>query len=171
MNNIYRRIYKQIKKYNTIVIARHIGADPDALGSQFALRELIMLKFPKKKVYAIGNPSNRFKFMGNLDKLDDEFDYDDTLLIVLDTPDIRRIDGVDLEKYKNIIKIDHHPKVDEYANIELIDENSSSSCQLILEFILYQILLKDKNRFLIIIYPFIANLLSFGLGLVLLSYL
>ena len=53
MNNIYRRIYKQIKKYNTIVIARHIGADPDALGSQFALRELIMLKFPKKKVYAI----------------------------------------------------------------------------------------------------------------------
>ena len=135
MNNIYRRIYKQIKKYNTIVIARHIGADPDALGSQFALRELIMLKFPKKKVYAIGNPSNRFKFMGNLDKLDDEFDYDDTLLIVLDTPDIRRIDGVDLEKYKNIIKIDHHPKVDEYANIELIDENSSSSCQLILEFI------------------------------------
>ena len=34
-------INKQIKKYNKIVIARHIGADPDALGSQFALKELI----------------------------------------------------------------------------------------------------------------------------------
>ena len=135
MNNVYRKIYRQIKRYNTIVIARHIGADPDALGSQFALRELIKLKFPKKEVYAIGNPSNRFKFMGNLDKIDNDIDYSNTLLIVLDTPDIKRIDGVELDKYKNIVKIDHHPKVDEYANIEVVDENSSSSCQLILEFI------------------------------------
>ena len=42
---------------------------------------------------------------------------------------------------------------------------------LIIEFIAYQFLLKDKNRLLIIIYPLIANLLSFGLGFVLLSYL
>ena len=41
INNVYKRIYKQIKKYDTIVIARHIGADPDALGSQFALKEII----------------------------------------------------------------------------------------------------------------------------------
>ena len=135
MNNIYRKIYKKIKKYNNIVIVRHIGADPDALGSQFALRELIKLKFPKKNVYALGNPASRFKFMGNLDKLDEELDYENSLLIVLDTPDIKRIDGVDLKKYKHIIKIDHHPKVDEYADIEMINENSSSTCQLILEFI------------------------------------
>lgn len=42
---------------------------------------------------------------------------------------------------------------------------------LIVEFIAYQILLKDKNRFLIILYPIIANLLSFGLGFVILTYL
>lgn len=133
-NNIYRKIYNEIKKYPVIVIARHMGADPDALGSQFALRELIKNKFPDKQVYAVGNPSNRFRFMGVLDKVDD-IDYDNTLLIVLDTPDIKRIDGVDLEKYKYVIKIDHHPIVDLYGGIELVDENSSSTCQLILEFI------------------------------------
>lgn len=133
-NNIYRKIYNEIKKYPVIVIARHMGADPDALGSQFALRELIKNKFPDKQVYAVGNPSNRFRFMGVLDKVDD-VDYDNTLLIVLDTPDIKRIDGVDLEKYKYVIKIDHHPIVDLYGGIELVDENSSSTCQLILEFI------------------------------------
>lgn len=42
---------------------------------------------------------------------------------------------------------------------------------LIVEFIAYQILLKDKNRFLIILYPIISNLLSFGLGFVILTYL
>ena len=48
--NIYKQIFKQIKKYDTIVIARHIGADPDALGSQFALKNIILELFPDKKV-------------------------------------------------------------------------------------------------------------------------
>ena len=136
-NNVYRKIYRNIKKYQNIVIARHIGADPDALGSQFALKELILNKFPNKNVFAVGNPASRFKFMGNLDKIDDEINFNDTLLIVLDTPDIKRIDGgIDVNKFGCIIKFDHHPIVDKYADIELIDESSSSTCQLILEFIL-----------------------------------
>lgn len=143
MANIYKKIYKEIKKHSQIVIARHIGADPDALGSQFALKEIIQNKFPEKKVYAIGNPSNRFKFMGNLDKLEEE-NKEDTLLIVLDTPDIKRIDGAKLEDYQKIIKMDHHPIVDKFATIELIDDTASSTSQLILEFI-FQNRLKLTN--------------------------
>jgi len=135
MWNIYRKIYKEIKKYDCIVIARHIGVDPDALGSQFALRDLLKNKFLNKKVYAVGNPSNRFKYMGELDKVE-EIDFDNSLLIVLDTPDIKRIDGIQLENYKTVIKIDHHPVVDDYANIEHVDDSASSTCQMILEFAL-----------------------------------
>ena len=134
MNNLYKKIYKEIKKYPIIVIARHIGADPDALGSQFALRKLIKNKFPSKQVYAIGNPSPRFKFMGILDKIN-EIDKNNTLLIILDTPDIKRIDGVNINEYPNIIKIDHHPFIEKFGSIELIDDTASSACQLILEFI------------------------------------
>lgn len=43
------QIYKTIKKYDTIVIARHIGVDPDAMASQIALRDAILLTFPKRK--------------------------------------------------------------------------------------------------------------------------
>lgn len=153
MANIYKQIYKQIKKYETIVITRHIGADPDALGSQFALKELILNKFPNKFVYAIGNPSNRFKFMGLLDK-PENIEYSNALLIVLDTPDIKRIDGVKISDYKNIIKIDHHPAVDKYASIELIDDTSSSTSQLILEFVF-------KNRLKLT--PSIAKNLYIGI--------
>lgn len=131
----FKDIYKLIKKYNTIVVARHIGADPDALGSQFALKELIQENFPEKKVYAIGATASKFRFMGNLDK-PENIDLSKTLLIVLDTPDRKRIDGVEeLNKYGNIIKIDHHPFVEEYADIEYIEECSSTS-QLIFKFIL-----------------------------------
>lgn len=136
MLGLYKQIKKEIKKYDSIIIARHIGADPDALGSQFALRELINLNFPNKSVIALGNPASRFKYLGNLDK-EDDVDYTKSLLIVLDTPDIRRIDiNVDINKFAEIIKIDHHPFVDKYASIEVIDENASSTSQLIIEFIL-----------------------------------
>ena len=132
---LFKDIYKLIKKYNIIVVARHIGADPDALGSQFALKELIKENFPEKQVYAVGSTASKFRFMGTLDK-PENIDLSQTLLIVLDTPDKKRIDGIeDIENYGNIIKIDHHPFVEEYANIEYIEECSSTS-QLIFKFIL-----------------------------------
>ena len=130
---LFRKIYKTIKNYNTIVIARHKGPDPDALGSQLALKELLLDKYPKKSVYAVGSYATRFRFMGSLDKVD-SVDYDNTLLIVLDTPDKKRVDIDDIDSYKNIIKIDHHPVIDVYADIEFIDDNASSTSQLILEF-------------------------------------
>ena len=101
--NIYKQIYRQIKKYNTIVIARHIGADPDALGSQFALKEIILNLFPEKKVYCVGNPASRFKFFGNSDK-SEELETKESLLIVLDTPDIKRIDNINIHNFNYIIK-------------------------------------------------------------------
>ena len=62
---MFNKIYRKIKKYNTIVIARHVGADPDALASQIALRESIKKTFPKKNVYAIGYTASKFKYLGN----------------------------------------------------------------------------------------------------------
>ena len=132
---LFKDILKLIKKYNNIVIARHIGADPDALGSQFALKEVIKENFKEKNVYAVGSTASKFRFMGILDKPDD-IDLSETLLIVLDTPDKKRIEGIeDLSEYGCIVKIDHHPFVEKYADVEYIEECSSAS-QLIFKFIL-----------------------------------
>lgn len=157
----FKRIYKAIKKYDTIVIARHVGPDPDALGSSIGLKEAILYNFPNKKVYVVGSPASRFRYIGNIDKLD-EIDYEKSLLIVTDTPDIKRIDGVNINNFNYIIKIDHHPFVEKYGNIELIDDKASSASQLIIELIknnnmkinseiaskLYIGLIADTNRFL-----------------------
>lgn len=131
MDNLTKKIYKKIKEYQNIVIARHIGADPDALGAQFSLKELIQNKFPKKNVYALGMNANRFRFMGVMDHLDEI--PENTLLIALDTPDVKRLDGIDFSKYSYVIKIDHHPLVEEFGNIEYIDDSACSVCQIILE--------------------------------------
>lgn len=134
MDNIFKKIYKQIKKYDKIVIARHIGADPDALGSTIGLKESILSTFPNKKVYVVGAPASKHKYIGQLDKFEDSM-YENSLLIVLDTSIKKRIDGVDVDKFSYVIKIDHHPFDEVFANIELIDDTSSSASQLVVELI------------------------------------
>ena len=50
MGDIKKKIYRLIKKSDTIVIARHVGPDPDALGSSIGLKESILATFPNKSV-------------------------------------------------------------------------------------------------------------------------
>ena len=67
---MYNEIIDKIKEYDTIVIARHIGVDPDALCSQLALRDSIRLTYPDKKVLAIGTGSSKFLHFGKLDRVE-----------------------------------------------------------------------------------------------------
>lgn len=157
---MFRKIFKAIKKYDTIVIARHIGVDPDAMASQLGLKEAILATFPKKQVYAVGSGGSKFLYLGKLDHFED--DCHKALLIVLDTPDKRRVDCSNVDDFSYKIKIDHHPFVEKFCNIELIDDHSSSACQLIMEMIyatklkstkevmekLFLGLISDTNRFM-----------------------
>ena len=161
MNNIYKAIYNEIKKYKKIYIARHIGPDPDAFGSQMALKRSIKETFPDKEVYALGASVSRFKYFGKIDKVDN-FDYENGLLIVTDTPDKKRIDIDNINDFKNIVKIDHHPFVDRFGEVEYIKQSASSASELVYELIektklkmdevtagfIYIGIVSDTNRFL-----------------------
>ena len=142
--NTLNKIYKLIKKYDEIVIARHVGPDPDAVASQIALRDSIKLTFPNKKVYAVGVGVSKFKYYGTLNHPNYE-ELNKPLLIVLDVPNMSRIDGIEDLNYDNILKIDHHPKEDIKGIIEWIDEKKSSTCQMVTELILNtKLKLNDK---------------------------
>lgn len=156
---MYKKLLKVIKKYDTIVVARHIGVDPDALCSQLALRDAILLNFPEKKVLAIGTGSQKFSHIGKLDKIET---VSNALLIVTDTPDKRRVDSVDFSQFSFVVKIDHHPFVEDFGGLEIIQEQASSACEIIMELLkqmkflvnssiaelLYMGLVSDSNRFL-----------------------
>ena len=156
-----KQIYEEIKKYNTIVIARHIGVDPDALGSQFALKEAINLNFPDKLVYAVGSKSSRYNYFPKLDRYEIT-DNENVLLIVVDTPDKKRVDINRLDTFPNVCKIDHHPFIDKFGDYDYIDTKASSAAELVLRFFkeneieindkiaefIYYGIASDTNRFL-----------------------
>lgn len=156
---MYNTIFEEIKKYDKIVIARHIGVDPDALASQVALRDAIRLTFPNKQVYAVGNSSSKFGYFPKLDRMPSELDG---LLIIVDTPDKKRVDIPDMSNFSKTIKIDHHPWIETFCDIEYIDDKASSASEIILDFInntellmdqeiaevLFMGIVSDTNRFL-----------------------
>lgn len=152
-------IFKKIEQFDNIVIARHIGVDPDALASQLALRDSIRKTFPNKKVLAVGSSSTKFNYFPKLDKMEE---LDNAMLIVVDTPDKKRIDISNFDDYKYCVKLDHHPFIEKFANIEYIDDKASSASEIIYRFInsadlvldeeiantLFLGIVSDTNRFL-----------------------
>lgn len=159
---MFKDIFKTIKSYDNIVIARHVGVDPDAMASAVALKESIKLTFPEKNVYAIGNGTVKFNFMGKLDKGLPFDRMENILLVVVDTPDKRRVDMEELTHYEYSIKIDHHPFIEEFCDIEYIDDTKSSASEIIFDLfsstklclnkeiceILFAGIVADTNRFL-----------------------
>lgn len=157
-----KEILKLIKKHKRIVIARHIGGDPDALGASFGLKTIIEDNFSRKEVIVVGNSISKFKYFGIHEKLDDSFQKG-TLLIALDVPDTRRIEGINVSNFEKIIKIDHHPLIEKYANIEYIDSSATSTSEMIIKLaynqrlkvskkaaeLLFTGIVADTNRFLL----------------------
>ena len=113
-------------------------------------------------MYAVGLGVSKFKYYGILDKIDNE-QYKNALLIVLDVPNLNRVDGIDGLEYKEIMKIDHHPAEDIKGPVDWTDETSCSTCQMIAELILntplkldtkiasnlYLGIVSDSDRFLL----------------------
>ena len=145
MNSTLKKIYRKIKQYDVIVIARHTSPDPDAIASQIALRDSIKLTFPKKEVYAVGTSVAKFKYYGVLDRIDETTFTKNSLLIACDVPNTSRIDGVDKDAFTEILKIDHHPSDEEFGECDWVDETSSSTCQMIIELLLSIPLKYDRN--------------------------
>ena len=134
MNSVYNKIYNEIKKSKRVLLVRHIGPDPDAIASQISLKKSISLSFKDKEVYALGTGISRFNYIGRMDKFN-EFDYENDLVIATDIPNVDRIDGLDVTKFKRVIKIDHHPIIDKYYMLDITDTSASSASQLVYDLI------------------------------------
>ncbi|OFI47082.1 phosphoesterase [Floricoccus penangensis] len=128
-----KTVIDKIKEYDTIIIHRHQKPDPDALGSQVGLKELIKENFPDKKVYAVGYDEPSLTYLTTMDQISDDT-YKGALVIVCDTANTPRIDDARYSTGDFLIKIDHHPNDDAYGDFLYVDDSASSASEIITEF-------------------------------------
>ncbi len=128
-------ILDKIKEYDKILLFRHFRPDGDAVGSTKGLQALIKLNFPEKTVLLQNKDfSDYMSFLGAEDELLDGEEYKDALGIVIDTGTAKRASNQDFTLCKEVIKIDHHIPLESYGDLEWVEENRSSACEMIADF-------------------------------------
>lgn len=140
-------IENELSGAKKIAIAGHIRPDGDCIGSCTALYQYLMecgneLGNPQVDVYleAFGQ---EFNILSGTDIIRHSFDYDETydVFISLDCSSLDRI-GQAIRYFnsaKRTICIDHHITNDNYADINHVVSNASSTCE-----VLYNLL--DESR-------------------------
>ena len=133
---LYKEVLKKIKQYSTIVVYRHTCPDFDASGTQNGLVTWLKDSFPNKKIYMQGKDFYDFtpRLFPAIEEVD-ETTLGDFLSIVVDTGNTARIDNQNFSLGKEIIKFDHHPAVENYGQINIVNDELASCAELVLDFV------------------------------------
>lgn len=134
-----KEILDTINASNQILLCSHANPDSDAYGSMLGLG-LALKKIGKKiDFYNETELDDYFNFLPEINLVKNNFiakDYD--LLIVCDCADAKRVGkklNIALKEFKKIINIDHHKSNDYFADINLVHDQASSTCEMIAELI------------------------------------
>lgn len=161
----YKKVINEIKYFKKIAIFRHVKPDYDAIGSQLGMFYFIKDNFPNKDVIYIGEDHVTLtpKCFPYMMKIDDNWFNDEFLAIIVDTSTYDRVSDNRYIKATKTIKIDHHPNVNPYGEIQIIDDTISACGELIANFLikqeeykittncasyLFKAIVGDSNRFL-----------------------
>ena len=137
MKKEYSKVLSAIKKFDHIVVFRHIMPDYDALGTQLGLATWIKDNFPHKNVKVVGDNHVTFtpRIFPVMDTLNDEWFTTPFLAIVVDVSGKTRIADPRWKKAKKKILIDHHPESDITKNV-LRDIDYAAASEFVVNMIL-----------------------------------
>lgn len=138
---IFFKIKQEIEKAENIILTAHINPDGDAVGSSLALLLTLRNEYPNKNIRLILQDNIPYttkflKFSETIEKYIDDEVYNTNLLIYLDSATKERT-GIIWERVRanKTICIDHHISNPEYADINCVIRNATSTSEIIYNFI------------------------------------
>jgi len=152
-DNINIKAFQKVKEAKKIFIVTHDRPDGDALSSVCAFIELLTGLGKEFSAYCYDTPPRQFNFLPHLEKIKTDknklnfSEYD--LIIVLDCGSLKRtrlIEEINNKKPNQfIIEFDHHPKTDNFADIEIRNPNISSTAEILYNFLKTNHIKINKN--------------------------
>lgn len=136
INREFKALLKEIKENQTIVVYRHLLPDFDALGTQMGLVTWLKDNFPTKEIHFVGEGHRTFipALFPEPEQLDEKWYQEHAknyLAIVVDTATKERISYANLETAKLVIKIDHHPAVENYGDVNIVYPDFAAASELV----------------------------------------
>ena len=128
-----RRIESAIKRYDRIAIFRHLMPDFDALGTQMGLATWLKDNFPNKDIKVLGDNHVTFtpRLYPEMDDVNQDWFKEKFLAIIVDTANTSRIADPRWKKAKYRIKIDHHPAVENYGKIQIVNTEAAAAAEIV----------------------------------------
>ena len=132
---IFQKINQQFKSADKILIISHRRPDSDAIGSSLAIFFYLKGLGKNPTLFNIGPMAAYFDFLPGIENvcsdekiLDNKFD----LVITLDLSSLDH-SGLNDKVFKNnyVINIDHHISNHRFGHINLVDDQASSTCEVI----------------------------------------
>lgn len=128
-----RNLFESVK---SVAIFFHVNPDGDAIGAAMALKYALEGLDIKVDIYSQDEISDTFNYISaqKIIKTKVETKKHD-LGIIVDCPEIKRIGNMIsvFNNCKKSMNIDHHLFNGNFADISLIDEKASSTCQIVFE--------------------------------------
>lgn len=144
MKNNIKEFFNVIDNSDKICIIGHVAPDGDCIGSVMALYEFLIMEYDKELCIGFDGKIP-YNFQGYVDEdliLTDFEDKKFDLLVVLDCSDEERLGKYKclISNSKKVICIDHHKTNTEFADINIIDPEISSTGELLFH------ILKSENK-------------------------
>ena len=126
-----RRMLRAIKRYDRICVFRHLMPDYDALGSQMGLVTWLKDNFPNKEIHYVGDNHVTFtpRLFPEMEDLPESWFKEPFLAFILDVGNEKRIADPRFKKAKFKIKIDHHPDVEHWGNISMVNTSAAAASE------------------------------------------
>ncbi len=120
---------------NKILIAAHYNPDADALGSSLGLAHALRAAGKDVYVYNESRAPERFAFLPGIAEVGSVLPTDNyEVVVVCDCGELKRLGDSVWQKFKefpNILNIDHHISNDFFGRHNVVEENASSTSELI----------------------------------------
>jgi len=132
-----KKVVRLLKRKNSFLISAHINLEGDALGSELALARL--LKALGKKVYVVNQDKTPllYKFMPGVKSIlqptGKPLNFE--VALIVDCSDLERIGSVkkNIGRDKTIVNVDHHISNVKFGDINWVEPEASSACEMVYE--------------------------------------
>lgn len=175
-------LHEKIKQYKNIILLCHVLPDHDSVGSTNAMRKFILNNYPGKEIRIYSQTNSFFEYFAPSYIYENLTNFDNPLIICLDCANVERLSS-ELILGCEVIKIDHHPPLENYGDLNIVDVKYSCTCEMLwviakklnwnfneeISNLLYLGIIGDTGRFLFkntssLTYSCVADLFNYGLN-------